>query len=184
MSLEPAVGAPSPVDVLGWVRRSIAAGADTPLLHFEQFWDGELLIRLFDGPTPPGRRDYHINTRAEFFYQLQGDMTCTLVESGEFRTVTCRQGEMFWIPPLIPHLNERAAGSIGLVIHTQRAPGALDGMAWYCVNCGALVHRMDYAYERELRDLLAPKLREFSANEQLRTCKRCGAVMQSDLGLI
>jgi 3-hydroxyanthranilate 3,4-dioxygenase len=174
----------NPVDVLGWVRRSIAAGADKPLLHFEQFWDEQLLIRLFDGPTPPSRRDFHINTCAEFFYQLRGDMTCTLMDNDELRTVTCREGEMFWVPPLMPHLNERVAGSIGLVIHTQRAPGALDGMAWYCESCRALVHRIDYGYERDLRELLAPKLREFSSSEQLRTCKRCGSVMRSDLGLI
>jgi len=184
MSTEPALALLKPVDVEAWMRRSLASGANKPILNFEQFWDGELLIRLFDGPTPKGRRDFHINTRAEFFFQLEGDMTCTLVNDDEFSTVTCRKGEMFWIPPLVPHLNQREQGSIGLVIHTQRAEGALDGMAWYCDKCGAQVHRVDYAYERELRDLLAPKLRDFAANEQLRTCKRCRTVMPADVGLI
>jgi|GEM_PF-3613051 len=73
-----------PVDVAKWVRRSNAAGSDKPLYHFEQFFDGEFLIRLFDGPTAKNRRDFHINTRAEFFYQLQGDMACTLIENDEF----------------------------------------------------------------------------------------------------
>lgn len=172
-----------PVDVADWVRRSNASGTDKPLLNFEEFWDGELLIRLFDGPTPKGRRDFHINTRAEFFYQLQGDMVCTLVKNDELITQTCRQGEMFWIPPLVPHLNEREAGSIGLVMHTERQEGALDSIAWYCENCHAQVHRMDYAYAKELRDLLAPRIREFSASVELRTCKRCKTVMPSDLGL-
>ncbi|HTV19447.1 MAG TPA: hypothetical protein VMG12_12265 [Polyangiaceae bacterium] len=184
MPIEPAGKPLRPVDVEGWVRRSMAGGMPKPLLNFEQFWDGELLVRLFDGPTPKGRRDFHINTSAEFFYQLEGSMTCTLVEDGEFNTVTCQKGEMYWIPPLVPHLNQREAGSIGLVIHTQRAPGALHGMAWYCDRCGAQVHRVDYAYERELRDLLAPKLREFAADDQARTCKRCGTVMSAELGLI
>lgn len=162
----------------------MGAGVPKPVLNFEQFWDGELLVRLFDGPTPKGRRDYHINTCAEFFYQLEGSMTCTLVENGQFSTVTCRKGEMYWIPPLVPHLNQREAGSIGLVIHTQRAAGALHGMAWYCDTCGAQVYRVDYAYERELRELLAPRLRDFAANAQARTCKRCGTVMPAELGLI
>jgi 3-hydroxyanthranilate 3,4-dioxygenase len=175
---------PRAVDINDWVRRSIAAGPEKPVLNFEQFWDGELLIRLFDGPTPKGRRDFHINTRAEFFYQLQGDMVCTFIQNEEFTTVTCRQGEMFWIPPLVPHLNEREQGSIGLVIHTQRQPGALDGMAWYCDRCGAQVHRMDYAYDKELRELLGPKIREFAASEALRTCKRCHTVIEGDLGFI
>ena len=184
MSAEQVPSVLKPVDVAAWVRRSLASSAQKPILNFEQFWDGELLIRLFDGPTPKGRRDFHINTRAEFFYQLEGDMTCTLVVGDEFSTVTCRKGEMFWIPPLVPHLNQREVGSIGLVMHTKRAAGALDGMAWYCDKCSMQVHRVDYAYERELRDLLAPKLRDFAANEQARTCKRCGHVMAADIGLI
>jgi len=172
------------VDVQAWIRRSLASGTDKPILNFEQFWDEELLVRLYDGPTPKGRRDFHINPRAEFFYQLEGDMTCTLVVNEEFSTVTCRKGEMFWIPPWFPHLNQRESGSIGLVLHTKRAAGELDGMAWYCDRCGAQVHRVDYAYERNLRELLAPKLRAFAANEDARTCKRCGNIMPADIGLI
>jgi 3-hydroxyanthranilate 3,4-dioxygenase len=173
-----------PVDVAEWMRRSVAAGSDKPVLNFEQFWDAELLIRLFDGPTPKGRRDFHINTRAEFFYQLKGDLVCTVIKNDEFVTVTCGEGEMFWIPPLVPHLNEREQGSVGLVIHTQRRPGAFDAMAWYCEKCGTQLHRMDYAYEKDLRELLGPKIREFAASEELRTCKRCGTVMSGELGLI
>jgi 3-hydroxyanthranilate 3,4-dioxygenase len=184
MSAEASSPLPSSVDVGEWVRRSIASGPAKPILNFEQFWDGELLIRLFDGPTPKGRRDFHINTRAEFFLQLRGDLVCTLLEGREFVTVKCRQGEMFWIPPSVPHLNEREEGSIGLVIHTKRAPGALDAMAWYCEKCGASLHRMDYAYEKDLRELLGPKIREFAASEQLRTCKQCGTLMSGELGLI
>ena len=173
-----------PVDVAKWVRRSNAAGSDKPLYHFEQFLDGEFLIRLFDGPTAKNRRDFHINTRAEFFYQLQGDMSCTLIENNEFVTKTCREGEMFWIPPLVPHLNQREAGSIGLVIHTQRQPGGMESMAWYCDKCRCQVHRMDFAYEKELKELLAPRIREFAASDELRTCKRCHTVMSAELGFM
>jgi 3-hydroxyanthranilate 3,4-dioxygenase len=184
MSMEQALGSFKPIDVAGWIRRSNASAQAKPFFHFEQFWDGELLIRLFDGPTVKNRRDFHINTRAEFFYQLQGDMTCTLVKDDRFVTETCREGEMFWIPPLVPHLNQREAGSIGLVIHTQRKPGALESMAWYCENCATQIHRMDFEYEKDLRGLLAPRIQEFAASEELRTCKRCGTVMPGDLGLM
>jgi len=184
LSPDRALGLLKSVDVNEWVRRSVAAGPNKPVLNFEQFWDGELLIRLFDGPTPKGRRDFHINTRAEFFYQFQGEMKCTVIINDDFVATTCRQGEMFWIPPLVPHLNEREQGSIGLVIHTKRQPGALDAMAWYCEKCGAQLHRMDYAYEKDLRELLGPKIREFATNDALRTCQRCGTIMQGELGLI
>src|SRR5690606_13987106 len=135
-----------PVDVLAWVKRSNAAGPSKPMLNFEQFWDDTILIRLFDGPTPAKRRDFHINTTAEFFYQLQGDMACTLMLEGAFVARVCKQGEMFWIPPLVPHRNDRDPGSIGLVIHGQRAPCSVDVMVWYCDECRAEVHRFEYGF--------------------------------------
>src|ERR1051325_9655289 len=105
---------PRSIDVRDWIRRSNAGNPIKPILNFEQFWDDAFLIRLFDGPTPKARRDFHINTCAEFFFQLQGELTTVLLRNGQFVTEVCREGEMFWIPPLMPHLNQREAGSIGL----------------------------------------------------------------------
>lgn len=173
-----------PVDVLGWLARSNAAGGAKPILNFEQFWDDAFLIRLFDGPTPKRRRDFHINSTAEFFYQVQGELTCTLLIDGDFVHKTCKQGEMFWIPPLVPHLNEREVGSVGLVIHGQRSVDAVDSMVWYCDGCGETVHRFDYAFEKDLKKLLGPRIREFLASEALRTCKRCGQTLPDDLGFM
>jgi 3-hydroxyanthranilate 3,4-dioxygenase len=172
----------STVDVREWIRRSNAAGSPKPVLNFEQFCDDAFLIRLFDGPTPKGRRDFHVNPCAEFFYQLQGDLTTVVLRDGEFRTEICREGSMFWIPPRLPHLNQREAGSIGLVIHGQRAPGAQDAMVWYCQGCHLELHRMEYGFEKDLRALLGPRIKEFQSNSTLRTCKACGVVMSDDLG--
>lgn len=173
---------PHSVDVLEWVRRSQASGQPKPLLNFEQFCDGPFLIRLFDGPTPKTRRDFHINSAAEFFFQLKGELTTVVYKDGEFVTEVCREGQMYWIPPLVPHLNHRLQGSIGLVIHGERKPGALDAMVWYCESCHAPVQRMDYAFEKDLRALLGPKIRAFQASEELRTCKACGSVFTDELG--
>jgi 3-hydroxyanthranilate 3,4-dioxygenase len=173
---------PKTVDVLDWVRRSNASGPHKPILNFEQFSDESFLIRLFDGPTPPNRRDFHINTSAEFFYQIQGELTTVLFHDGAFVTEVCREGEMFWIPPLVPHLNQRAVGSIGLVIHGERKPGAMEGMVWYCEPCKRELHRVEYAFENNLRQLLAPHVARFMNDEALRTCPSCGNVLPRELG--
>jgi 3-hydroxyanthranilate 3,4-dioxygenase len=170
------------VDVREWVRRSNAAGPGKPILNFEQFWDDAFLIRLFDGPTPRTRRDFHINSCAELFFQLQGELTTVLEQNGEFVTQVCREGCMFWIPPRVPHLNQREPGSIGVVIHGQRQPGAKDAMVWYCEGCKTELHRVEYDFEQDLRALLAPRVKAFQAAVELRTCKHCGTVMSDDLG--
>ena len=173
---------PHSVDVLEWVRRSQASAGPKPLLNFEQFWDESLLIRLFDGPTPKTRRDFHVNSAPEFFFQLKGELTTVVFRDGEFITEVCREGQMYWIPPLLPHLNHRLEGSIGLVIHGERRPGALDAMVWYCESCQAPVQRMDYAFAKDLRGLLGPRIRAFQASVELRTCKACGSVFTDELG--
>ena len=174
---------PNTVNVTEWVRRSNSTGAK-PILNFEQFWNDAFLIRLFDGPTPKRRRDFHINTTAEFFFQLQGDLTCTMYQDGEFVTRVCHEGEMLWVPPLVPHLNEREEGSIGLVIHGQREPHSREAMVWYCPECQAQVHRVDYEYDDNLQAWLAPRIREFLTSEALRTCPKCSCVMSDDLGFM
>jgi 3-hydroxyanthranilate 3,4-dioxygenase len=173
---------PKTVDVNDWVRRSNASGARKPVLNFEQFWDESFLIRLFDGPTPKHRRDFHVNTAAEFFYQIQGELRTVVFHEGEFVTEVCREGEMYWIPPLVPHLNQRDEGSIGLVIHAERKPGSREGMVWYCEPCKRELYRVDYAFERNLRELLAPHVERFMNDEALRTCPCCGNVLPRELG--
>lgn len=173
-----------PVNVLRWVERSRAEGPGKPVLHHEGFWDEGFLVKLFDGPTPRDRRDFHINTSPEFFYQLEGEMRCRVRRAdGRFDDVIVGPGEMYLIPAGVPHLNERDDGSIGLVIHEARKPGALDGIAWYCEACGAEVHRVEYRFE-ELQRQLRTYIRELAASEALRTCKACGVVMDAERGFM
>jgi 3-hydroxyanthranilate 3,4-dioxygenase len=80
-------------------------------------------------------------------------------------------------------LNERDDGSIGLVIHDARTPGALDSIVWYCEACAEQLHRVDYRFE-ELQRQLRTFFREFLSNERLRTCRNCGAVMSADQGFM
>lgn len=171
----------SKVDVLAWVARARQGAGDRPLMHHETFWSDGFLVKLFDGPTPQDRSDFHINPRAEFFYQLVGDMECHVINDGRRESFVIEEGEMYVIPRRLPHLNRRPPGSIGLVIHEQRLPDDLDGVAWYCDDCGHQLFRKEYRFE-DLRKQLPILVSDFLASETLRTCDRCHAVMAPDRG--
>lgn len=172
----------SVVDVSRWVIESVARKGKA-LMSNEMVWYDGFMVTLFDGPTPPERRDFHINTSPEFFYQLRGDMRCRVLEDGCFQDRVVGEGEMFLLPALIPHLNSRVEGSIGLVIHQTRAPGAEEAIAWYCEQCCHQLHRENYVFE-DLQRQLPIFIRRFLADERLRTCSRCGNVMPADSGVM
>jgi 3-hydroxyanthranilate 3,4-dioxygenase len=167
-------------DVLKWVEEN-RSRTDKPLMSHERVWYNGFLVMLFDGPTPKDRCDFHINTSPEFFYQLVGDMQCRVIENGRFRDITVKEGEMFMLPANEPHLNSRVQGSLGIVLHQTRAPGAKDSIVWYCENCCNQLYRADYIFE-DLKAQLPIFVRKFLADEALRTCDACGTVMPADRG--
>ena len=170
-------------DVLSWVSRQ-KAESDTPLMNHKMLWRDSFIVMLFNGATPKDRSDYHINAAGELFYQLEGEMRCRLVESdGRITHHVVGPGEIFYIPPFQPHLNQREEGSTGIVIHQQRPEGALDGMMWMCNECAHPLHRVDYEFT-ELKENLSLHIRAFLASEELRTCDACQAVFPADQGYL
>lgn len=156
---------------------------DRPLMNHERVWNEGFIVMLFNGATPPERSDFHINTTPEFFYQIEGQMYCKLLVDGQFEELIVEEGEMFYIPPMVPHLNRREDGSTGLVIHQGRAPEALDTMVWFCNGCAHELHRVSYRYT-ELKENLKEHIRAFLSDEQLRTCEKCGEVFPADQGYL
>lgn len=156
---------------------------DRPLMNHKRVWNEDFIVMLFNGRTPQERSDFHINTSPEFFYQIEGEMFCRLIVDGEAQDHIVKEGEMFYIPPHVPHLNRRGDGSIGLVIHQKRAPEALDTMVWYCNSCSTELHRYSYRYT-ELRENLKTHIRMFLGDEDLRTCKNCGDVFPQSQGFM
>ena len=85
-----------------------------------QLWKEEnpdFIVMIVGGPNT--RKDYHVDESEEFFYQVEGDITLKIVEDGEFRDVHIRQGEVFLLPPGIPHSPQRPADTIGLVVERK-----------------------------------------------------------------
>ncbi len=136
--------------------------------------DNDFLVMVVGGPNQ--RKDYHIEDGDEFFYQIEGDITVRIIEDGKPRDVEVKEGEMFLLPKGIPHSPQRPAGTVGMVIERKREEGELDHLRWYCENCGAVLH--DSAFQLvDLGKQLKPVIEEYYANEELRTCKQCGEVM-------
>lgn len=172
--------APGILDVRRWVEEHQRL-LPRPTMSHERVWNDGFLVMLFDGPTARERSDFHINASPEFFYQMVGEMTCRVLEDGRFVDYTVQEGAMFLLPPGVPHLNRRGDRSIGLVVHQQRPPGAMDAIVWYCESCGNQLHRVDYVFE-ELKSQLTTFVTAFLADEDLRTCRACGTVMPADRG--
>jgi 3-hydroxyanthranilate 3,4-dioxygenase len=97
--------------------------------------DREFIVMTVGGPN--SRTDFHVNQSEEFFYQLEGNMTLKVInETGHFQDIPINAGDIFLLPANTPHSPQREAGSIGLVIERRRRENEIDGLQWYCENCG------------------------------------------------
>ncbi len=133
--------------------------------------DGDFIVMIVGGPNQ--RTDYHWDEGPEFFYQLEGEMVLRVQEEGVMREVPIKAGEMFYLPPRVPHSPQRAAGSIGLVIERKRLAHEEDGLLWFCERCN---HQL-YEEFFQLVDIESdfPKVFEhFYHSTERRTCDVCG----------
>jgi len=136
--------------------------------------DDDFIVMVVGGPN--ARKDYHYDEGAEFFYQVEGDIILKIVEDGKPKDIVIKEGDMFYLPPKVPHSPQRPAGTIGLVIERKRDENELDGFQWYCENCGNKLHEKIFKMTNIVTQL-PPLLNEFYSSEDLRTCKKCGTVM-------
>ena len=137
--------------------------------------DREFLVMVVGGPNQ--RKDFHVEEGEEFFYQIEGDITVRIMEDGQPNDIPVREGEIFLLPARVPHSPQRPANTIGMVIERVRKSGEMDHLRWYCEGCGEVLH--DAAFELEdLGSQLKPIIENFYAEESLRTCGQCGAIMQ------
>ena len=96
--------------------------------------DEDFIVMVVGGPNK--RKDYHYEEGPEFFYQIEGDITVRIIENGEPKNINLSAGDMYYLPPRIPHSPQRSEGSIGIVIERKRTDGEMDGLMWFCENCG------------------------------------------------
>lgn len=137
--------------------------------------DGDFLVMVVGGPNK--RKDYHYEDGPEFFYQIEGDITVKIIENGEPKDIHIKEGEMYYLPPYIPHSPQRPENTIGLVIERKREPDEKDSLQWYCENCGKKIYEEFFPLEN-IVEQLPPIMKAFYADEEKRTCKNCGTVME------
>lgn len=149
-----------------------------PPVGNQQVYKGndDYIVMIVGGPN--GRKDYHWEDGEELFYQLEGDITLKIIEEdGKPETISIREGDMFLLPPRIPHSPQRPANTVGLVIERYRNPGETDKLMWFCESCNHKLHEAVF----EMKDIVSELpviMNHFMDSEELRTCKQCGSVMQ------
>ncbi|MEK7249267.1 MAG: 3-hydroxyanthranilate 3,4-dioxygenase, partial [Bacteroidota bacterium] len=88
-----------------------------------------------------------------------------------------KQGEIFLLPPKVPHSPQRPANTVGLVIERKRVPGEMDGFLWFCENCGSKLYEK-YVQLTNIVTQLPPIFEKFYNNDANCTCKKCGTKME------
>jgi len=135
----------------------------------------DFIVMIVGGPN--ARKDYHYDEGEEFFYQIEGDIVLKIMEDGKPVDIPIKEGEIFLLPPRIPHSPQRTAGSIGLVIERYRTADEQDGCMWFCEKCNNKLHET-YFPLGDIETQLPKVMNEFYGSEELRTCNDCGAVME------
>jgi len=136
----------------------------------------DFIVMVVGGPN--GRKDYHFEDGEELFYQLEGDITLKIInEDGQPEDVQIKEGDMYLLPPRIPHSPQRPANTIGLVIERVRKAGEVDKLMWFCENCNEKLHE-DTFEMKDIVNQLPPVMNAFMNNEEKRTCNNCGVIME------
>ena len=138
---------------------------------------GDYIVMIVAGPN--ARKDYHYNETEELFYQIEGDIIVKTQQEGKLVQYEIKEGEMFLLPPKVPHSPVRSEGSIGLVIERKRTSDHKDGLMWFSDKANALLYEEYFQLTDVEKDFL-PVFKRFYGNEKLRTCPKTGEIMEAE----
>jgi 3-hydroxyanthranilate 3,4-dioxygenase len=133
--------------------------------------DGDFIIMIVGGPN--ARTDYHHDEGPEFFYQIEGEMVLKVQDDGVARDIPIRAGEIFYLPPRVPHSPQRMPNSIGMVIERRRLAHEKDGLLWFCERCNHKLYE-EYFILQNIETDFPPVFDRFYASTEKRTCSACG----------
>ncbi len=136
--------------------------------------DGDFIIMVVGGPN--SRKDYHYNETPEFFYQVEGDMILRIMNNGKPEDVHINEGDIYLLPPKVPHSPQRKANTIGLVIEYPRKKKMKDALEWYCENCNNPLYRKKFKL-KDIETDMPGIFDKYYGDEEKRTCEKCSAVM-------
>ncbi|MBC7449952.1 MAG: 3-hydroxyanthranilate 3,4-dioxygenase [Cytophagales bacterium] len=153
-----------------------------PPVGNQQVYKGneDFIVMVVGGPN--SRKDFHYNLGEEFFYQLEGNIILKIIENDEIMEIPINEGDIFLLPPKVPHCPQRGANTVGLVMERYRSDDELDGFLWYCEDCNHKLYE-EYVLVKDIVTQLPIVMDTFYSNLSLRTCKNCGTVMQPPVKL-
>ena len=153
----------SPINFQKWIAEN--KHLLKPPVGNQVVYDGtDFMIMVVGGPN--SRKDYHVDTVEEFFYQLEGDMLLKIMDAGKRVDVPIKEGEIFLLPKNVPHSPQRFENTVGL-----------DAFQWYCDECDELLHEVTLDLENIVTQL-PPLFEAYWNNIDARTCDKCGAVQE------
>lgn len=135
------------------------------------------IVMVVGGPN--ARKDYHYNESEELYYQVEGNIVLKIIDDGKPRNIPINEGDMFLLPPMTPHSPQRPANTVGLVIEKVREDeeNEKDAFMWFCENCGNKLHE-EFVFVNDIVNQLPPIMNRFYSSLELRTCDKCGTVME------
>lgn len=139
------------------------------------YTDTDFIVMVVGGPN--SRKDYHYNEGEEFFYQLEGDITVAVQEDGKAVDVVIKEGDIFLLPAKVPHNPKRGANTIGLVVEHKKKNDEKDGLLWFCESCNHKLHEVYFSLS-DITTQFQGEFKKFYGSEALRTCEKCGTVME------
>lgn len=160
----------APIDLKRWIaeHRHLLK----PPVGNKVIWkDSEFICMVVGGPNQ--RTDFHYDEGPEYFMQLEGDMLLKVYENGAIRDIPIREGEVFLLPPRVPHSPQRFDGTVGLVIERRRQAGEQDGLMWFCERCADKLYE-EYFELVDIETQFGPVFEKFYRDSALRTCGHCG----------
>ena len=167
---------PAPIDLQAWIdeHRHLLR----PPVGNKCIYDGDYIVMIVGGPNT--RTDYHFEEGPEFFHQLEGEMVLRIQEplpdgGTAPRDIRIGAGEIFYLPPRIPHSPQRMPGSVGLVVERRRLPHEDDALMWFCVNCNHGIYSESFHLVDIEQDFFRV-FERFYRDDALRTCAKCGTL--------
>lgn len=147
-----------------------------PPVGNKYLYQGEnFFVMVVGGPN--ARKDFHVNQSEEFFYQVKGDIRVGIREDGKTVYHVVREGDVFFVPPNVPHSPQRPADTVGIVVERTRRDSEIDHLWFFCEKCGEKMHDIEFNM-KDIVQQLKSAMEAYWSDTTARTCRKCGSVME------